>query len=471
MKSSLASLCSLFALASLVAACGDDGGSSRTPTCEPGTFCACTTDSNCPTGEVCGAQQFCVAGGGDTSDVVEDTTDTVNPDPDVVEDTDTQTDADTTTSDADTVSDVADVEPDADDADTQTDVADADVTGDVSADTTDGATDTTVEDTTPPIEPIVNPWVAFTTEALFDVTLPDGSERPIEDVLLGQIMLTRQGESFALHVDTGDQIQTSPVWSPDGQSLAFLAGPANARALKIIDLETTEITTVTASLPVNPASLCWSRDGQTIVVDAFPFGTTNTSIGLDLFAVSVGSGELVNLTNSPNISENTPRCLPDGRVYFVRTDDGRTSILRMPVTGGSTEVLAGDTGIGGTIGVTPDGLFAFANLVEGESIFFVRVDLTTGEVTRLSDNNRGSIDVALDGSFMIGLAVLSDNQVIVPLNPFTAAITGARLNTQPEASRHPGIDINPRPRISAPAVAPVSGDSVIISEDITGGGT
>jgi hypothetical protein len=143
----------------------------------------------------------------------------------------------------------------------------------------------------------------------------------------------------------------------------------------------------------------------------------------------------------------------------------------MPVSGGPIEELASDTGVGGTIGVTPDGLFAFANLVERGTIFFVRVDLTTGEVTRLPDNNRASIDVALDNSVMIGLAVLSDNQAIVPLNPFTAAITGVRYNSQPEASRHPGIDINPRPRISAPAVAPVSSASVTISDEITGDGT
>jgi hypothetical protein len=470
MKSFPLSIASLVAVMSLLAACGDDPSEGRTPSCEPGDFCACTSDSNCPTGEICGPGQFCIAGTADAGDTSGDATDTGQPDTDV--DEDTETDAPDSSPDVDVledadtasdVDDVADVEEDADVSDT-TDVAtDTDAAPDTS--------DVTEEDTGNPIAPIVNPWIAFTTEALFDATLPDGSARPVPELLLGQIMITRQSESFALHISTGDQIQTSPVWSPDGQSIAFLAGPANARALKSIDLATGDITTITSTLPVNPASICWSRDGETIIVDAFPFGTTNTDIGLDLFSVNVASGELVNITNTDGISENTPRCLPDGKVYFVQTEDGSTSVLRMPVTGGTIEELAADTGIGGTIGVTPDGLFAFANLVDGASIFFVRVDLTTGDVSRLSDNNRGSIDVALDNSFMVGLAVLSDNQVIVPLNAFTSAISGARYNVQPEARRFPGIDINPRPRISSPAVAPVSSASVEISEEITGDGT
>jgi len=437
------------------------------PPCSAGAACECVTTEDCPAGEVCGPSLICVAGtvdagdGGNDPDAadVADTADVSDVQTDVADSID-EVDSEDVDGDEGSGSDVsdvvdADVEPDGEDADTDVSPPDVDADG----------------DTTPEIQPIENPWIAFTSEALFDLTLPDGSNRPLEQVLSNQMMITRVGEPFALHIPTGDQIHTAPTWSPDGLRLAYLAGRVTSRSLKIVDLETAEVTTVSASLPVNPASLAWTRDGSAIILDAFPFGTTNTDVGLDLFRVAVETGDITALTETDGVSENTPRCLPDGNVYFVQTDNGRTTIARMPDDGGDVEELADDTGIGGTIGVTPDGLYAFGTVVDGADISFVRVDLTSGDITTLPDNNRGAIDVALDNSLMVGLAVLSEDQAIVPLNSFTGAITGARYSSQPEAAQHPTIDINPRPRIAAPSVAPVSGASVELDESFGGGGT
>ncbi len=465
----------LVSLSALFIACGGDDPPKSNAECAAGESCECFVDGDCPAGEVCGSAFVCVSGEVDAG-VDADGDVTVTPDatddtdvPDTVMDAgDTAMDvSDAMDGSGDDVMDVGDVgTPDVSDVD----VVDA-VDGETdSADVSD-ASDVEEGDAVTPVQPIVQPWIAFTSEALFDLTLPDSSPRPLEDVLSSQIMLTRAGEPFALHIATGDQIHSSPTWSPDGKLIAYLAGRVTERELKTVNIETAEVLTISGDLPVNPASLAWTRDGSAIIMAAFPGDGSTTDVGLDLFRVDIETAVITNLTNTNGISENTPRCLPDGRVYFVQTDDGQTSIARMPDAGGEITELAPDTGIGGTIGVSPDGQFAFGTVVDRGEISFVRVDLETGDVTTLPDNNRGAVDVALDNSMMVGLAVLSDDQALVPLNPFTAAVTGSRYNSQPRAEAHPGIDINPRPRLAAPAVAPVSGTAVDLAEAFGGSGT
>ncbi|MFH1841990.1 MAG: S9 family peptidase [bacterium] len=83
---------------------------------------------------------------------------------------------------------------------------------------------------------------------------------------------------------------TSPVFSPDGHTLAYLAMArpgfeADRFRIKLLDLQTSETRTLTEQWDRSPGGLLWSADGKTIYCTAGNLGQRS------IFAVDVKSGE------------------------------------------------------------------------------------------------------------------------------------------------------------------------------------
>jgi dipeptidyl aminopeptidase/acylaminoacyl peptidase len=103
-----------------------------------------------------------------------------------------------------------------------------------------------------------------------------------------------------------------PAWSPDGREVVFttnLTGRANLWKVSAdggfpIQLQQSDD---------RQSGAVWSPDGKWIVFEQ-DFGGGEL---YDLFAVSSDGGELINLTNTPDISESNARFSPDGSTLAI----------------------------------------------------------------------------------------------------------------------------------------------------------
>ena len=152
-----------------------------------------------------------------------------------------------------------------------------------------------------------------------------------------------------------------PIWSPDGQHIAFSgsvadfsSGPSHRSAVYVVDVDGGAIRRLTTRPAVGADGISWSPDGRYIAYVGLPDGTALPETDeedplyvdppLDVFVIGAdGTGDR-NVTDSP-ASENRPDWSPDGlRLGFKVSSDGdqdRIATMRMdgaiplaePVTG------------------------------------------------------------------------------------------------------------------------------------------
>src|SRR5579864_1561771 len=103
-----------------------------------------------------------------------------------------------------------------------------------------------------------------------------------------------------------------PAWSPDGREVVFTTNLSGRNNLWKVS--------AAGGWPVQllqsddrQSGAVWSPDGKWIVFEQ-DFGGGEI---YDLFAVSSDGGELINLTNTPDISETDARWSPDGSMLAI----------------------------------------------------------------------------------------------------------------------------------------------------------
>jgi Tol biopolymer transport system component len=129
--------------------------------------------------------------------------------------------------------------------------------------------------------------------------------------------------------ERGMRVQ-SPVWSPDGDRIAYVAGPFSIPllgTLLVIDAAGGDPDTLLAE-PAHFSGLSWSPDGSSIVFSSDLAGT------YDLWSVAPMGGKPVLLFGSP-ASELQPTHSADGsRIGFTSDAGAQTDIWSVAATGG-----------------------------------------------------------------------------------------------------------------------------------------
>jgi eukaryotic-like serine/threonine-protein kinase len=186
---------------------------------------------------------------------------------------------------------------------------------------------------------------------------PDGSEIVYYDVKPGKppriYELPSAGGAPQQLMPEEPGAQADPVWSPDGNSLAFGGqGGGGATTIQVLDMRTRKITTLPNSDGL--FSPRWSPDGQYLIAMA------RDSSGLSLFDFKTQKWSVLakGIVGYPCWSS-------DGRfLYFLRLTASRAdfmnSVERMAIPGGKVEEVASLKGLQLTgvynfwLGLTPD---------------------------------------------------------------------------------------------------------------------
>jgi DNA-binding winged helix-turn-helix (wHTH) protein len=180
---------------------------------------------------------------------------------------------------------------------------------------------------------------------------PDGRQVAFlweqEDGQAPELRVQSEGASASLQIARAEGHYSSPVWSPDGQALAYLRIGKAATEVLISSLrnDATAVSErlVTRFTPPNYGSqfrlLDWSPDGQWLAVSHS--ATPNKPNGL--FLVNLATGEQRPLTKPTEMvgGDVDPRFAPDGKtITFIRhIQRSHQELYVIPVTGGEARPL------------------------------------------------------------------------------------------------------------------------------------
>jgi dipeptidyl aminopeptidase/acylaminoacyl peptidase len=109
------------------------------------------------------------------------------------------------------------------------------------------------------------------------------------------------------------------TWSPDGKQIAFISNISGRNNIWIVSAESGWPTQLTVNNQ-RQASPVWSPTGRWIAY----MSDTDGNEQFDIFLVAPSNGQVINLTNTPEISEAGMAWSPDGEriAYIVKPKDG-----------------------------------------------------------------------------------------------------------------------------------------------------
>lgn len=208
----------------------------------------------------------------------------------------------------------------------------------------------------------------------------------------------------------------APAWSPDGRYLAFIRYLKGESGIFLVPA------LGGAERLLRPSKyngevfswLSWSPDGKYL---AFAKNTP-TKVPLNLFLLSVDSLEERQLTfPTGGFGDYSPAISPDGKTLaFIRMlNSGPTSeIYLIPITGGSPKRLTfDDCPISQGIAWTPDGSEIIYSSVQEGKMHLLRIPVTGGTSNRIAafENNVSHVAVSRQGNRLAYLQYKDDTNI------------------------------------------------------------
>jgi TolB protein len=204
--------------------------------------------------------------------------------------------------------------------------------------------------------PVLSPnWrkIAFVRDRGLYRKYPDGTSLHYSDIVVMNVDGSRQ------RLLTRRAFYSDPVWSPDGNKVAFVRSRGNNTEVYVANADGSgrrrlahAVSYVPNPYGVNKGrspSPAWSPDGQRI---AF---MSNRGGNEDIFVVNVDGAGMVNVTQSRG-TDRTPVWSPDGRRIAFRSDrDGNGEVYAMNADGSGLQRLTRNPASDGGPVWSPDG--------------------------------------------------------------------------------------------------------------------
>ena len=176
-------------------------------------------------------------------------------------------------------------------------------------------------------------------------------------------------------------------WSPDGKEIAFTTNMSGRENLWKVDSSGGWPIQLTQSND-RQYSETWSPDGKWI---AFEQDSGGNELW-DIYAVPSAGGEVVNLTSTPDIREESPRWSPDGKTIAINYKPKEATVYNLALLDWATHktnLLTHEETANrswSSVAWSPDGKTIYANRVEvsfTDSDVYA-VDVATGKTTNLT---------------------------------------------------------------------------------------
>ena len=155
---------------------------------------------------------------------------------------------------------------------------------------------------------------------------------------------------------------TSPVWSPDGTTIAFVSNRNYLSSIYVMNADGSNARLVTDKV-IDAGELAWSPDGEKIAFSGGARGSIGFKLpSVDIYVINVDGGGLAKLTRDSGVNGN-PTWSPDGKqIAFgrIREKVSKSTIWVMTADGSEQRMLPisqndGSEFYGGQPSWSPDG--------------------------------------------------------------------------------------------------------------------
>jgi dipeptidyl aminopeptidase/acylaminoacyl peptidase len=202
-------------------------------------------------------------------------------------------------------------------------------------------------------------------------------------------------------------------WSPDGKQILFTTDISGRSNLWKVNAEGGWPIQLTQS-DERQYNGTWSPDGKWIV---FQQDTGGNELW-DIFAIPSDGGEVINLTNTPEIREEGPRWSPDGKTIALNTKPKESTVYDISLLDWSTRKVTQLTHeitpnhIWSSVAWSADGKTLYANRVEVSftDADVYAIEVATGKTTNLTSHQGQILDVASSLSKDGKTLLLTSNQ-------------------------------------------------------------